>query len=137
MTAHLDLTAPLFDLLCLKFGKKGNDGVVDLLHLLGLLLSSRLFQFSTKLAIVLALVRGLLLQAMNITAADKYSEMAGYAAGLVAFADQLNGKYEELVPQLAQIDAMEAQVGELENAVAQLDSYSRRLEAKFQSLDVP
>ena len=77
-----------------------------------------------------------LLQTMNITAADKYSEMAGYAAGLVAFADQLNGKYTELVPQLAQIDAMEAQVGELEHAVAQLDSYSRRLEAKFQSLDV-
>ena len=77
-----------------------------------------------------------LLQTMNITAADKYSEMAGYAAGLVAFADQLNGKYTELVPQLAQIDAMEAQVGELEHAVAQLDSYSRRLESKFQSLDL-
>ena len=52
-----------------------------------------------------------LLQAMNITAADKYSEMAGYAAGLVAFAEQLDGKYRELAPQLAQIDAMESQVG--------------------------
>ena len=78
-----------------------------------------------------------LLQAMNITAADKYSEMAGYAAGLVAFAEQLDGKYRELAPQLAQIDAMESQVGELEGAVAQLDAYSRRLEAKFQSLDGP
>ena len=52
-----------------------------------------------------------LLQAMNITAADKYNEMAGYAAGLVAFAEQLDGKYRELAPQLAQIDAMESQVG--------------------------
>lgn len=78
-----------------------------------------------------------LLQSMNITAADKYNEMAGYASGLVAFAEQLDGKYKELAPQLAQIDAMEAQVGELESAVAQLDSYSRRLEAKFLSLDGP
>lgn len=76
-----------------------------------------------------------LLQAMNITAADKYGEMAGYAAGLVAFAEQLNDKYKDLAPQLAQIDEMDAQVGELESAVAQLDSYSRRLEAKFMSLE--
>ena len=36
-----------------------------------------------------------------------------------------------------QIDVLEAQVGELEGAVAQLDNYSRRLEGKFSSLLQP
>jgi hypothetical protein len=35
---------------------------------------------------------------------------------------------------LCQIDVLEAQVGELESAVAQLDSYSKRLEMKFSAL---
>ena len=39
-----------------------------------------------------------------------------------------------LLPQLAQLDDLDLQVGELEAAIEQLDAYSRRLEARFESL---
>ena len=89
--------------------------------------------------------------------------MAEYSSGLVKSAENLQGKCEDLLPQLAQvrlrsenfahalrrrvttafpgvvpalmqIDVLEAQVGELESAVEQLDSYSKRLEMKFSAL---
>mmetsp|Transcript_836 Transcript_836/g.1377 ORF Transcript_836/g.1377 Transcript_836/m.1377 type:complete len:120 (+) Transcript_836:14-373(+) len=75
-----------------------------------------------------------LLRSMNMAAADKYSEMADYAAGLVAFAEQLQSKSADILPQLEQISVLSDQVIELEAAVQQLDSYSKRLEAKFVSL---
>ena len=104
-----------------------------------------------------------LLQAMNLAAAERYSTMAEYSSGLVKSAENLQGKCEDLLPQLAQvrlrsenfahalrrrvttgfpgvvpalmqIDVLEAQVGELESAVEQLDSYSKRLEMKFSAL---
>ena len=43
-----------------------------------------------------------LLEAMNLTAAEQYSSMAEYSAGLVAFAERLQSKCDELLPQLAQ-----------------------------------
>jgi ubiquinone biosynthesis protein UbiJ len=75
-----------------------------------------------------------LLQAMNLAAAERYGEMAESATGLVAFAARLQSKCETMLPQLAQIDVLEAQVGELESAVEQLDSYSKRLESKFHAV---
>lgn len=75
-----------------------------------------------------------LLKAMNDAAADKYSHMAEYSEGLVELAAKLQKKCELMMPQLAQIDDLEAQVGELEGAVAQLDAYTKRLEAKFMAL---
>jgi hypothetical protein len=44
-----------------------------------------------------------LLQSMNIAAADRYGAMADYSAGLVAFAERLQAKYEDMLPQLAQV----------------------------------
>ena len=45
----------------------------------------------------------------------------------------LDTKPSSLFPA-PQVDVLEAQVGELESAVAQLDSYSKRLEMKFSAL---
>ena len=75
-----------------------------------------------------------LLESMNLAAAAQYSGMAEYSAGLVTYAERLQHKCDDLMPQLAQIDALEAQLVELEDAVGQLDSYSRRLESKFVAL---
>ena len=49
--------------------------------------------------------------------------MSESAAGLVTFAARLQSKCEAMVPQLAHIDVLEAQVSELEGAIDQLDSY--------------
>ena len=107
-----------------------------------------------------------LLRAMNLAAAERYSGMAESSADLVAFAERLQTKCETMLPQLAQvhetkplpfplaraqsvpwrvcvcacvcqIDVLEAQVTELEGAVEQLDSYSKRLESKFTALQGP
>ena len=75
-----------------------------------------------------------LLKAMNDAAAERYRDMSEYSAGLVTLAEKLHTKCDAMMPQLAQIDALEAQVGELESAVQQLDGYTRRLEAKFSAL---
>lgn len=47
-----------------------------------------------------------LLQAMNLTAAERYSGMAEDSAGLVAFAQKLQSKCETVMPQLAQVCAI-------------------------------
>lgn len=44
-----------------------------------------------------------LLETMNLTAAERYSGMAEYSAGLIAFAERLQSKCEEVMPQLAQV----------------------------------
>ena len=74
-----------------------------------------------------------LLAAMNRAAAARYSGMAEHSTSMVAFAERLQSKCKDMLPQLEQIDVLEAQVSQLEGAVEQLDNYSRRLEAKFSS----
>ena len=44
-----------------------------------------------------------LLRAMNMAAAERYSDMAESSAGLVAFAERLQTKCETIMPQLAQV----------------------------------
>ncbi|KAL1522929.1 hypothetical protein AB1Y20_017894 [Prymnesium parvum] len=75
-----------------------------------------------------------LLEAMNLAVADRYSAMADFSSGLVAFAERLQVKCDEIVPHLSRVDELEEQVSALEAAVQQLDQYSRRLETKFQEL---
>ena len=57
-----------------------------------------------------------LLESMNLAAAARYREMAEYSSGLVAFAERLQSKTNDIQPQLAQID------------------YTLRLERKFVDL---
>ena len=44
-----------------------------------------------------------LLHGMNMAAAERYSGMAEYSVGLVSFAERLQSKSDELLPQLAQV----------------------------------
>ena len=44
-----------------------------------------------------------LLEVMNCAAAERYSGMADYSSGLVAFAERLQTKCDDMLPQLAQV----------------------------------
>ena len=57
-----------------------------------------------------------LLQAMNVRAAERYNGMADYASGLVAFAQRLQTKCDDILPQLDQVRA--APIGESGTAAA-------------------
>ena len=67
--------------------------------------------------------------------ATKYSDMEQITANISKGMNQLNGKYQDLQPFLDQIDQIDQSVARLEQAAFKLDSYSKRLETKFQSLE--
>ena len=48
-----------------------------------------------------------LLKAMNLAAAERYSNMADYSSGLVALAERLQTKCEAMLPQLAQVRVLQ------------------------------
>ena len=68
-----------------------------------------------------------LLERLNHLAAAKYSELADTASGLEAFLEKAKGKYSELACFLGEIDDIHTSVGALEEVVAQLDAYTKRL----------
>eukprot|EP00128_Syssomonas_multiformis_P012261 Colp12_sorted_trinity150504_noHs@34925 len=76
-----------------------------------------------------------LLEQMNDMTAKKYEEMASLANSLNRSTEDLNSKYQELQPYLAQIDALDDSIKQLEQIATSVDSYSRRLEAKFKALE--
>ena len=76
-----------------------------------------------------------LLEQMNKVTATKYSDMEQITANINKGMTQLNSKYQELQPYLDQIDQIDQSVSRLEQAAFKLDSYSKRLEAKFKSLE--
>jgi len=84
----------------------------------------------------LALLNGeySLLSALNDAAAGQYGHMADFTAGLGVFASALAAKDSAFTPFLATIDAIDAQVGELETVVSTLDGYTRRLEVRVAAL---
>ena len=49
-----------------------------------------------------------LLQSMNLAAAERYGNMAEYSAGLVTFAERLQSKCDDMMPQLAQACAIQS-----------------------------
>ena len=67
--------------------------------------------------------------------ATKYSDMEQITSNINKGMVQLNDKYRELQPYLDQIDQIDESVNRLEQAAYKLDSYSKRLEAKFLSLE--
>jgi len=76
-----------------------------------------------------------LLEQMNKVTATKYSDMEQITSNINKGMVQLNEKYRELQPYLDQIDQIDESVTRLEQAAYKLDSYSKRLEAKFISLE--
>ncbi|KAK7507234.1 hypothetical protein BaRGS_00001169 [Batillaria attramentaria] len=76
-----------------------------------------------------------LLEKMNKITICKYSEMKHIGLSIGSALQELNEKYKSLQPYLDQIDAIEESVASLEQAAYSLDHYSKRLEAKFKTLE--
>lgn len=76
-----------------------------------------------------------LIEKMNKVTTTKYSDMVQIAANIAKGMSQLNEKYQELQPYLDQIDQIDESVSRLEQAAFKLDNYSKKLEAKFKSLE--
>ena len=76
-----------------------------------------------------------LIEQMNRLTATKYSDMSQITDNISKGVHKLNGKYAELAPYLEQIDQIDESVARLEQAAFKLDAYSKRLEAKFKSLE--
>eukprot|EP01102_Stenamoeba_stenopodia_P000196 TRINITY_DN1015_c1_g1_i1.p1 TRINITY_DN1015_c1_g1~~TRINITY_DN1015_c1_g1_i1.p1 ORF type:complete len:183 (-),score=42.83 TRINITY_DN1015_c1_g1_i1:65-550(-) len=77
-----------------------------------------------------------LLDDMNKVAISKYQDMSSLAAGLVVFTQTLQAKYGEFQPYLDKLELVEKGLTDLEQTVALLDDYTRKLEAKFKALNV-
>ena len=76
-----------------------------------------------------------LLEQMNRLTTTKYSDMRQIASNVGKGISELNGKYRDLLPFLEQIDQIDESVTRLEQAAYKLDAYSKRLEAKFKTLE--
>ncbi|XP_021960398.1 biogenesis of lysosome-related organelles complex-1 subunit 2 [Folsomia candida] len=76
-----------------------------------------------------------LLENLNKATAAKYSDMRQISANVGKSLHELNDKYRSLEPLLLQIDQIEDSVNKLEQAAYKLDSYSKRLEGKFKTLE--
>ena len=75
-----------------------------------------------------------LLGRMNRLAADKYADMADFAAGLGVFVESLRGKERALAPLGKHIDGLESQIEALEAVVDRLDKYAARLETRVRAM---
>ena len=76
-----------------------------------------------------------LLAQMNNASTEKYSELKNSADSLTKSLEDLSSNYERLVPFLDKISKVEEQVVNLERLAYALDNYSKRLEARFKSLE--
>eukprot|EP00656_Telonema_subtile_P058608 TRINITY_DN997_c0_g1_i1.p3 TRINITY_DN997_c0_g1~~TRINITY_DN997_c0_g1_i1.p3 ORF type:complete len:116 (-),score=38.75 TRINITY_DN997_c0_g1_i1:231-578(-) len=75
-----------------------------------------------------------LLERMNLSAAEKYKDLADHGENLVVAREVMLNKYDEFLPYIFQIDELDKTMDSLEKTVAQLDEYTKRLEAKFKAL---
>ena len=76
-----------------------------------------------------------LIQQMNKATANKYSDMQQITGNIAKGVHQLNEKTTELQPYLDQVDQIEDSVERLYQAAVKLESYSKRLEAKYKELE--
>ena len=67
--------------------------------------------------------------------ASKYSDMQQITGNIAKGVHQLNGKYKDLQPYLDQVDQIDESVERLYQAAVKLESYSKRLEAKYKELE--
>jgi biogenesis of lysosome-related organelles complex 1 subunit 2 len=76
-----------------------------------------------------------LLENLNKLTIAKYADMSTLGTNLTSAMSDLNDKYKNLEPYLAQVEQLETSVAALEQAAYRLDAYSKRLEAKFKQLE--
>ncbi|KAI1285762.1 Biogenesis of lysosome-related organelles complex 1 subunit 2 [Halotydeus destructor] len=76
-----------------------------------------------------------LLEEMNKVTSSKYSTMSNLCESLSSSVNQLEASYELLTPFLDKIDLLDEKVTKLEELAYAVDSYSKRLENRFKSLD--
>lgn len=101
-------------------------------------LSNNLFKATAEYAqadLQVTLDEYALLAKMNDASAEKYCQLKNSADSLSKSLAELNSNYQRLVPFLDKISKLEEQVVNLERLAYSLDNYSKRLEARFRSLD--
>jgi len=76
-----------------------------------------------------------LLEEMNKVTQTKYGDMKQITTNISKGITDMNEKYSHLLPYLDQIDQIDESVSRLEQAAYKLDAYSKRLEAKFKTLE--
>ena len=75
-----------------------------------------------------------LLGRLNAAAAEKYASFGDATAGLGVFLDSLRRKDERVAPHLAELETVEARVGELERTVATLDAHATAVEERMRKI---
>lgn len=76
-----------------------------------------------------------LLEGMNKKTAIKYKDMKQITDNVNQSITDLEKNYHRLEPFLSQIDDLEGKVVKLEEVAYSVDSYTKRLEAKFKSME--
>ena len=76
-----------------------------------------------------------LLEQMNRQTAVKYSQVREVAEGLNNSLHDLEVNYSRISPFLDKVEVLEEKVSRLEELAYSVDNYSKRLEAKFKSLE--
>ena len=75
-----------------------------------------------------------LLGRLNAAAAEKYASFGETTAGLGVFVDSLRRKDESVAPHLAELEVVEARVGDLERMVATLDAHATAVEERMRKI---
>lgn len=76
-----------------------------------------------------------LLEQMNRTTAAKYTELRGLSDQVKRSLVDLDTNYARMIPFLEKMDGLEKKVVRLEELAYAVDSYSKRLESRFKSLE--
>lgn len=75
-----------------------------------------------------------LLEEMNIRTSEKYSQLRGLSDQLKDSLQDLEKNYFRIIPYLEKIDSLEQKVTRLEELAYAIDSYTKKLEARYKSL---
>ncbi|XKL65055.1 hypothetical protein PGB90_005141 [Kerria lacca] len=76
-----------------------------------------------------------LLAQMNSITATKYNDMKQIAAKITKQVNELNSKYNKLLPVLDVITQLQSNISKLEEAAYKLDTYTKKLEERYKILE--